>query len=92
MGTPKVFCGRVQQNYRLGPSKMCAVAHQQAFLEIAKECSQGVSFTAELFILPVSYLKLMSTEIMNVCMKFFFYRCTVHFEDSLSITPTNALL
>ena len=24
--------------------------------------------------------------------QYFFYRCTVHVEDSLSITPTNALL
>ena len=60
---------RLQQNDSLGPSKMCAVPHQKTFLETAMECSQGVSFTAEPFILPVSYLKLMSTEIMTVYIK-----------------------
>ena len=32
------------------------------------------------------------TALTEMDIKLYFYRCTVHFEDSLNITPTNALL
>ena len=40
------------------------------------------------------YFALLETSVILTehCSVILFYRCTVHFEDSLSITPTNALV